>query len=229
MSWRTNPKIIQIRNAARVFGINRIIARLINRKGYEYEYDNALRNNLKVGDCVWDVGANIGHYSKIFSTIVQSTGYVISFEPSKINYLRLSHHCSNISNIQLIPYGLGISNMATPFEQGLDELGATSRINLKSSADTVDIRRADYLIENEKIRKPNVLKIDVEGFEYEVLVGFGSHLFDEQLRVIGIEIHFQIMQERGTVEHLRKIETILLDSGFQIRWYDSSHIIAHRK
>ena len=37
---------------------------------------------IRPGDCVWDVGANVGLYSEVFAAAAGPSGKVISFEPS---------------------------------------------------------------------------------------------------------------------------------------------------
>jgi len=92
----------------------------------------------------------------------------------------------------------------------------------------VDIRTADSLIQQGDALPPCAVKIDVEGFEFEVLQGFGAQLADARLRLLGIEMHFGIVKERGMPEVPRQIEQLLRSHGFSVAWPDSSHILATR-
>jgi FkbM family methyltransferase len=60
-----------------------------------------LKQNIKLGDHVLDIGANIGFYSKIISNCVGDTGKVYSFEPDKKNFYYLQKNTSDLKNIQL--------------------------------------------------------------------------------------------------------------------------------
>ena len=51
-------------------------------RGYEESFRAAMFSCIRPGDCVWDVGANVGLYSELFAAAVGSAGKVISFEPS---------------------------------------------------------------------------------------------------------------------------------------------------
>ena len=51
-------------------------------RGYEESFRAAMFACIRPGDCVWDVGANIGLYSELFAAAVGPAGKVISFEPS---------------------------------------------------------------------------------------------------------------------------------------------------
>ncbi len=77
-------------------------------KGNTYEelFDNYFSQKIKEGYCVYDVGANMGYYSLIFSKL---TGSVISFEPSLINFDKLNENVKNTPNIKILNIGVGNS------------------------------------------------------------------------------------------------------------------------
>lgn len=228
MSWRTSSLVLMARNLGRTLGVNKYLSHLLNGKGYETNYDSAFQKILRPGDCVWDVGANVGYYTRQFAERVGSAGCVFAFEPSPLNYPRLSAECFGLDNVSIRQYGLGQSNGTLSFLQGADQLGATSRVVADGNGMVVDIRTAESLIEEKDVLLPNALKIDVEGFELEVIKGFGPHLAHPDLRLLGIEVHFGILKERGIPEAPRIIEQVLQSQGFTIAWPDASHILATR-
>ena len=75
---------------------------------------------------------------------------------------------------------------------------------------------------------PNAIKIDVEGFELEVLQGMGPYLAEPTLRMIGVEVHFGILKERGIAYAPQRIEQLLVHNGYRVRWPDNSHLLAVR-
>jgi FkbM family methyltransferase len=231
MTWRTSTPILFLRNAGRRVGLNRYFARVLHGSGYETGYDTAFQELLKEGDCVWDVGANVGYYTKMFAKRVGGLGRVFAFEPSPVNYSKLVDACRDLQNVELRPYGLGETDGEVNFQQGTDELGATSRVVDESTggAGAVQIRAADKLLSEGDAEMPNAIKIDVEGFESEVMKGLGAVLKSSNLRVIGIEMHFGILHGRGMPGAPRAIEAVLRDSGFSISWPDSSHLLGMRK
>ena len=234
MSWQTQPWAIGLRNVGRSLGVNRWIAARLYSGGYETRYDEALAACLRQGDIVWDIGANVGHYTRLFAERVGDSGQVIAFEPSHVNFLRLQQSCAALASVKLFQMGLGREDGRLSFQQGADELGATSRV-LESHvplADDqtvqVDIRRGQGLIEAGYIPAPNVLKIDVEGFELEVLEGMGESLAAPELRTLGIEMHFRILQQRGMGDAPQRIEALLHRQGYRLSWPDASHVLAIR-
>src|SRR5205814_346310 len=129
--------------------------------------------------------------------------------PSPTNFGRLATACSSLSNVKLLQCGLGRENSTMQFQQGADELGATSRIVAAASGIDIEVRSAASLIAAQTVRRPNAVKIDVEGFELDVLEGFGGHLGSPDLRTVGIEVHFGILNERGMSDAPRQIEALL--------------------
>lgn len=230
MSWRTNGLVLMMRNAARVVGLNKWVASWLLGGGYETKYDQQFSTRIRPGDCVWDVGANIGYYTRLFAERVGQEGKVFAFEPSPVNFSRLVQQCAALNNITLLQCGLGKSDGQLHFEQGEDELGATSRVTGNNSYGmVVEIRAADSLLAEGIATVPNVIKMDVEGFEWEVIEGMTTLLKQPCLRTIGIEVHFGILKERGMGHVPQEIEQLLCNSGFSLTWPDSSHVIAARK
>ncbi len=85
MSLRTNRTVIALRNAGRALGVNRLLSSLLAPGGYEGQFQNAMFDAVQAGDCVWDVGANVGLYTTNVAERVGLSGKVCAFEPSPEN------------------------------------------------------------------------------------------------------------------------------------------------
>ena len=218
-----------LRKLTRKLGLNSFLFKIIyNGNTYEQLFDKFFRSKLKSGFCVYDIGANMGLYSIEFSKIVGSDGKVFSFEPSSINFKKLSDNVNNISNIKSINYAVGREISKLFISQGLDDIGATSKLNESNNGvgNWVDVTTIDDLIKSLPI--PNAIKIDVEGFEINVLEGARKTLLNPELKVVGVEIHSTILDEQGVKNPVNKIEKIFNDSGFILKWTDFSHVVAYR-
>ena len=53
-------------------------------------------------------------------------------------------------------------------------------------------------------------------------------LNSQELRVLGIEVHFGLLAARGMPDAPQQIEALLGKAGFSCSWPDSSHILAIR-
>lgn len=235
MSWMTSAPVLALRRVGRLLGLNSRIARLLHGDGYETGYDSAFQQSLRSGDCVWDIGANVGYYSRLYSGRVGEAGSVLAFEPSPINYRKLREGVAGLSNVKTFNFGIGADEGEFSFQQGDDELGATSRVVSTVATHpkgkdrvTVRVRAGDALVAEGSAEVPNAIKVDIEGFEPEAILGLSATLADRNLRLVGIEMHFSILQERGKPTAPRTIEATLRSHGFSTRWPDSSHLLAVR-
>ncbi len=230
MSWRTNKHIVALRTYGRKLGLNRLVARFFTSQDYEHKFQHEMLAAIREGDCVWDVGANVGLYTKAFSEIVGARGNVFAFEPSPLNFAKLSASVSSLQNVHRIPVALGSVKGALGFSQGDDALGATSRIvESTRTAIKVDIATGDGLVEAGDADPPQVVKIDTEGYELDVIRGMRNLLASPTLRTFCIEIHFGLLAERGQANAPAEIEGLLHAAGFVISWPDPSHILANRQ
>jgi len=233
MSWRTNPLTIIVRNIGRSLGLNKLIENLLSSSEYEDTFKKSMVDSIRPNDCVWDIGANVGFYTLIFSEIVGVRGSVYSFEPSELNLKLLRDNTQGQSNINIHPIALGDRDSLVAFHQGEDSLGATSKI-IEGSNDSggihkqVKLTRGDKIIEDGLASIPNFIKIDTEGYELDVLTGLENTLKNPIVRIICVEVHFRLLNERGMPDAPARIESLLKSCGFHLNWPDASHIIAIR-
>src|SRR5687768_16788894 len=232
MSLRTMPVTIAARNIARRLGLTVPLAKLILGRSYEEAFDQALLNAIRPGDSVWDVGANVGYYSRKFAEAVGDSGRVYAFEPSPITAQRLRAAIGDDGRVAIIDKALGRTPARLQMVQGEDELGATSRIvadDESAVAMTIEVDSGDRLVEASEVAAPNVVKIDVEGHELDVLEGMRALLRESTLRAVCVEVHFQLLHERGQPGAASEIEKLLKSAGFRLRWTDPSHVVATRR
>lgn len=165
-------------------------------KNERIKEENFICSFLKKGDKVFDVGANIGTVSLACAKIVGNTGKVKSFEPnSKIfQYLKKNIEINNYSKIiQAHNFGLGSKNKNYKFTEFSDDTSNTPSDNGKS---IITIKKLDDFIK-EKI---NFLKIDVEGFEYEVLKGAKNSL--KEIEFVYFECNRDLLDKHNSSEKM---------------------------
>lgn len=92
---------------------------------------------------------------------------------------------------------------------------------------SVEVRTGDSLVK--EFGQPSVIKVDVEGWELELLQGMRSVLESGDCRFLICEVHFSLLAKRGTPNAPREIENLMRGVGFpQVRWIDRSHLVAKR-
>lgn len=121
----------------------------------------------------FDLGANIGQHSLFAAAYMSGSGHVYAFEPLKKVFYQFqrSIELNNFNNIS--PYNYACGSIAK--EQFLftnnANMGQSSFVNVQTGADKVGVK-VERLDDNfNSIQKIDLMKIDVEGFEYEVLLG----------------------------------------------------------
>jgi FkbM family methyltransferase len=234
MSWKTHWITLRLRSLGRKLGLNRVAARLISSERYEARFQELMLAQIEPGDCVWDIGANVGLYTAQFAERVGEQGMVFAFEPSPVNFESLKQAVRNRKNVAVFPVALGASQGTVRFQQGEDDCGATSKVlnaTETEPADSVEVKmvRGDELVRSGQVTLPNVIKIDTEGFEMDVLEGLGDVIGDPRVRALCIEVHFGLLSARGLHDAPARIEALLADAEFQTSWPDASHIVAERR
>lgn len=228
---RTGIAAIWLRSVGRRLGVNRLVGVYLSRHGYEKRFRDEMLSAIREGDCVWDVGANVGLYTQIFAKSVGACGKVCAFEPVPRNLTALGGAVLSLANVEVFPIALGENPGTVLIQVGDDPIGATSRI-VNASADcavvNVQMATGDALVESTEAQAPNVIKIDTEGFELDVLKGMQRLLLSPILRTLCIEVHFGLLAQRGLADAPAKIEAILEDAGFSCSWVDYSHVVATR-
>ncbi len=155
---------------------------------YEKSTTIFIANYLKNGDTFIDVGANNGYFSLLAAGIVGSTGRIISIEPQSESYARLVKNIqiNNIRNI--VPFRLSASNttqsMSIFFPEGGS--GLTSMLNNKVGlhSEKVMAYPLDLLIKDSYLNNKTIIKIDVEGYEHEVLQGASNLICQNDIVIV---------------------------------------------
>jgi FkbM family methyltransferase len=227
-----NELLIRTRSIARRAGLISLYRRLSPRHEYEAKFHAAIVLALQPGDVVWDVGANHGFYSKIFCEKTGATGSVIAFEPAPASFEVLQQESKNYPWMRSEQMALGDFDGSSLFVVG--ESHTTNHLERQSgeanasNSVEVPVMRGDSYWAASGVA-PNVMKIDVEGFEEEVLAGMDRLLAASQLRAVFVEVHFAVLEERGRAGAPVRIERLLRAKGLRPTWVDPSHIAATRE
>ncbi len=165
---------------------------------YEKGTIQLLGDFLKQGSVFMDIGANIGLMSTIASKIVGEKGrvYAVEANPKTIEVLR--HNCAiNLcENIEILPIAMASEKgSAILYENWNVNRGGASLISQGDEHGiTVSKERLDDLFSPDS--PVHLVKIDVEGFELEVLKG-GVDWFKTQQPVFIIEVSTQRSNQEG--------------------------------
>ena len=186
-----------------------------------------LTNYISKGDIFYDIGSNIGLYSIYAVKKHEDKIKVFAFEPESQNFATLNRNIYlNYMSPSITAYCLAISNKAEQDKLYIrNNLRSGEAIHgYKSPADDqgnsfnpVHIQGAssislDELCYKHNIDFPNHIKIDVDGQEYQIILGAKKTLFDKRLESICIEITESIKKITETNYIYEKIQS----AGFKI-------------
>jgi FkbM family methyltransferase len=156
---------------------------------HEYSEMLFLLHYLRKGDVFIDVGANIGSYTLLASAENGAKSYCFEPVPSTFQQLKDNISINKIDGIVKL-YNLGLASQKGEllFSLGNDSSMNHVRISNEKNEHTVSVE-IDSLDNVLKGVHPNLLKIDVEGFEQEVLLGAKNLLASNSLKAIIIELN----------------------------------------
>jgi FkbM family methyltransferase len=183
----------------------------------EFEEMALLLHTLRPGDLFVDVGANIGSYTILAAGAAGAD--CIAFEPVRqtFDHLQANVRINDLqSRVRAHNIGIAASRGTLVFTSSLDTVN-----HVLSSGETceqqerIPVQSLDDALSGSE--PPTFIKIDVEGFETEVIRGARTTLKSRSLLVIVVELNGS-GQKYGYDE--MQLHESLRDSGFQSVRYD---------
>lgn len=190
--------------------------------GQDQERLGFYRQFVKPGDLVFDVGANVGNRTKIFARL---QARVVAFEPQDACAEVLERATAGDAHITVVRQALGshagqaqmlvcgadtIASLSAPWTQAVKDSGRFANCEWRG-AQTVAVATLDQAISTYGL--PAFIKIDVEGFEAEVLAGL-SH------PVPGLSIEFSAEVLPTTCQCIDRLNA-QAQATFQVAWEEN--------
>jgi FkbM family methyltransferase len=138
------------------------------------------RRLVRAGDTVLDIGANIGLVTMKLAALVGPMGRVHAFEPnpSMCDLLQASIQRNGFTNVSLYPFALGAHESQLELFVPRGHAGKASLIPGADAMGTrieVPVKTLSSVLAGQGITRIRLVKIDVEGFEPDVLAGAREH------------------------------------------------------
>lgn len=179
---------------------------LLQTGEYEPSMIEVLRKHLKPGDVFVDLGANEGYFSVIASGLVGSGGRVIAIEPqSRLQAviqtnLRLNS-CANVEIERIVVSGVNgeLDLTLTPQTNTGGSSLWPSRQKLRGvlSKERVQSRTLGSFLVSAGIAGCDLMKVDIEGAEWDVFMSAGDVLRSGAIHRFVLEIHNSLLEARG--------------------------------
>ena len=208
---RGSPQVV-------IYAFDHIGLQINNYGVYEEEILEAImyflskQYNINSFETILDIGANIGNHSLYFSKKAKN---VYAFEPNPNTFELLKFNTRNNKNISIFNLGLYNKNCKKILIENSLNIGQSflnDTLGFKKDNHTnykVNLSRLDSIKELFK-KNISLIKIDVEGSEWEVMSG-GKDLIEKNLPLILFEQDKDLKQERKN-----KLEDFFTSHNYKI-------------
>jgi FkbM family methyltransferase len=193
---------------------------------YERQTKAALRKLVSPASLVLDIGANIGAHTLHLAQLVGPNGRVMAFEPTDFAFRKLrrnldlnpslaprvqAFHCFlSASDEASIPSAI-YSSWPLTVEAGLH----AKHLGREMQTESAQARSVDSILSECADRKVHLVKLDVDGFECDVLRGATSMLRDAG-PIFVMELAPYLLEERGS--SLEELLSHFIPNGY--RFFD---------
>jgi FkbM family methyltransferase len=187
---------------------------------------------LRQGDVFIDVGANCGYYTTLAALLVGPTGRIFAFEPSPIASQVIEEMIkdSNLQNVLLTKAAVGRepSNVSL-FLPTTRHLHSPSILYSDPSfvPIKVPVLALDDFMPLESISKIKLVKIDVEGYEPDVLSGMERLIKEKRIENIICEFNSGWLNRNSTTP--AQLYERFINLGYQVRMQTTLEENVNRK
>ena len=194
----------------------------------EPESTREIAKILKTGNVVVEAGANIGYYALMESRLIGKKGVVYAVEPSPKNFENLNRNIKLNKITNMKTYQLAIGDKTGKAKMNISPYSNLSSLVKQKNrrvTETIEVKvtTLDSFLKGK--RHPDFVRMDVEGYEYNILKGMKGILKSKKPIKIFIELHPHIMKKNQTIYVLK----ILKKHGFETRKVIRSVTVAEMK
>ncbi len=158
---------------------------------------------LKVSKSFVDLGANEGYFTVIGARLCGAEGRVLAIEPQHrlLPVIEENLRLNGLTNTQIV-------NTAISDKPGRAELHLTSSTNsggsgfhrhthYKLPTQEIGLQTLEQVLDANGVTVVDLMKIDIEGFEYEAVLGSPRVFEHHRVKALALELHPEILFERG--------------------------------
>ncbi|MFT4661270.1 MAG: FkbM family methyltransferase [Patiriisocius sp.] len=201
--------------------------KLVEDGFYEPEMTHTLNSLLEEGDTFVDLGSNEGYFSILASKLCGQKGGIFAIEPQcrLWNVILNNVSLNKCTNVQIVPFGVGSSSseLTMNLYPTLNSGASSFAENFSFKISFEKIRRKIYGQQAVRIIKlddleetfPNaikLIKIDIEGFEFEALKGASKLLQKKVFKHLLIETHAHALESMN--QSIEEMNSFLLNHGY---------------
>jgi FkbM family methyltransferase len=196
---------------------------------YEGELQDLLVEDLREGDVLVDVGANIGiHALPAARRLAPLHGRAIAFEPAGDTADRLERLARmNGLALEVERVALGAETTTGTLRQSPNwdpnDLGVRSLYNEGDAVAEIQVRTFDDWAEERGLDRLDIVKIDVEGAEYDVIAGMRRSITRLRPRLVVVEVIEYFLQRAGSSS--AALDELMVELGYRIQGATVAEIV----
>lgn len=208
-----------VNEAVMILDPQEVIQRTMFLGHYEPEQTQWFRECVASGDVVIDVGSSFGHYTTLGANLVGSEGKVFSFEPSPVPLAVLEDaiRSTPLDNVVLTKAAVGKdAGEVELFLPNTKHLHSPSILHSDDAFEPIKVPvvKLDEFEELKHVDNVKVIKIDVEGYEPDVLKGMEGLLKAGRVENIFCELNSGWL--RRNYSSPEKLDLYIKSLGFDV-------------
>ncbi len=211
---------VQFDGADLLVDVGEVVGRELVYSGHFEQFEVGIFSAaLRPGDVVIDVGANVGLYSVLASRRISGAGVLHAFEPNARVYGLLQQNlamrasgCNVVLHREAVGSRPGTVRFSCTADSAYSGVIRTNRSALIREEE-VRLESIDNLVAVHSLAKVDLLKVDVEGYEPEVIEGARELLLRPDSPIVFIEISDANLAARGHVQRdvVSRLESLGLE------------------
>jgi FkbM family methyltransferase len=185
---------------------------------YEPGMRQILEKFLSPNSSFVDLGANEGYFTIIGAKLCGAHGRVVAIEP-QLRMLPIIAENLRLNGVEYVR----VLNTAVSDAPGMVSIHLASDINTGASGlhrstkyplptQKVAARTLAQVLDDEGLLRVDLMKVDLEGFEYEALMGSVEVFAQHRVRALALELHPTILSDRG--KEVSEITKMLCRCGY---------------
>jgi FkbM family methyltransferase len=185
---------------------------------YEEDLSQYFQQILETGDTVVDVGANEGYYSILASKIVGTTGKILAIEPQSrlqnilFRNIELNEAYNVVVHQTTISDSLGSVKLNLTPDTNTGSSGILQSTKYRNPTETVPTKRLSDIVKLFNLNTINLLKMDIEGLEYQAVLGDRELFKSNIIKNFALELHPTVIKNDG--KDSNKVINFLSECGF---------------
>jgi FkbM family methyltransferase len=187
---------------------------------YEPEMRRTLERFLAPGCVFVDIGANEGYFSVMGRKLVGGNGKVVAVEPQSrlLPILQENFRLNGVTAIQLVHGAVSNAPGKARLHISPDTNTGSSSLDQSTSyslpTEQTEVMTMAELFSRQGVDRADLVKMDIEGFEYEAILGSRELFSAGRIKAFALELHPPRIERRGL--KVADITSFLTEAGYAL-------------